>query len=491
MKTVVSLGIILLCLTLALLLSDKAVIKQKEEPQWGVPPTYIGKLVSLSELNIRDAKLEEIISGLDTPRAFEFLNPGEILITEIGAQLKHYDLKTKQLTTIAGLPTIATGHPQTGLIDVEIHPQFADNRRVYLSYTVADEETGKYFMTVVSSAVLKDGGLEGLREILRAEPFGWAPANFGGAMEFDDRGYLYVTIGDRAEFYYSQLGMRLEGKLLRLNDDGSIPADNPFIDDSEVDDRIYAIGLRNAQGLHFDPLEARLYSSEHGPLGGDEVNLIKAGANYGWSSITYGKNYTTESIGIGTHAPGFEQPLFYYLPSEAISPIVMYRGDMFAEWEGDLLVGALKGKHISKLDLDHGVIRSEYPLLNEIKSRIRDLKVAADGSIYVLTQNGKLYRLYRQPQAKSSLTQLTVATGEEVYQISCAGCHDIGAHEAPRLGQLEDWRHILEQSDEKILQNTIDGVGKMPARGLCGICSDAHLQTAIDYMKQQVEMNLE
>ena len=491
MKTVVSLGFILLCLMLALLLPVKAVSKEKEEPQWGVPPAYVGKLLSLVELNIRDAKLEEIISGLDTPRAFEFLNPGEILITEIGAQLKHYDLNTKQLTTIDGLPEIATKHPQTGLIDVEIHPRFADNGRIYLSYTVADEETGKYYMTVVSSAVLKDHHLTGLREILRAEPFGWSPSNFGGAMEFDKDGYLYVTIGDRSEFTHSQLGKRLEGKLLRLNDDGSTPADNPFVNDSEVDDRIYAIGLRNAQGLHFDPIEARLYASEHGPLGGDEVNLIKAGANYGWPTITYGKNYTTESIGIGTHAPGFEQPLFYYLPSEAISPIVMYRGEMFAEWQGDLLVGALKGKHISKLDLDQGVIRSEYPLLNEIKSRIRDLKVAADGSIFVLAQNGKLYRLYRQASDTSGTAQQAPATGEQVYQMSCAGCHDIGAHEAPRLGQLEDWRHILEQTDAQILQKTIDGVGKMPARGLCGICSDAHLQSAIDYMQQQLDTNVE
>lgn len=478
--------LLLTTLILPAVCSAEQVISKAETMglQLGVSPVYEGRLVSLAKLNIRDAKLEEVISGLQEPRAFEFLNDHELLITEIGGSLKHFDFQSRQLSTVSGLPKIATGHNQTGLFDIEIHPNFASNRRIYFSYSINDEQTGKYFTTAVSTAVLKDGQLYQLRQILVAKPFGWSPSNFGGVLEFDSDGYLYVSIGDRSEHEYSQLGKRLEGKLLRLNDDGSVPADNPFVDDEAIDDRIYAFGIRNAQGLHFDTQTGLLFEAEHGPLGGDEVNVMKAGANYGWPTITYGKNYTTASIGVGTHAQGFEQPLFYYLPSEAISPLVMYRGDMFPEWEGDLLVGALKGKHISKLDYDKGIIRSEYPILNEINARIRDIKVASDGSIYVLAQTGFLYRLYREPTRESE--ELSVE-GERVYRMVCAGCHDFGAYDAPRLGVGNDWKTIIEQPAELTLQRTIDGYNNMPERGLCGICSDEHLETAIKYMLEQAD----
>ena len=490
MKAIVSQFSAIIAILLTVQTSNVSASEDKNQ-RWGVPPSHTGKLLSLVQLNIRDAELEEIINGLNAPRAFEFINDHELLITEIGGQLKHYDLRTKILSTIPGLPKIATGHPQTGLIDVVIHPDFANTQRIYISYSVSDEETGKYFLTAVSSAKLTELKLTDVQEIFRAEPFGWSPSNFGGAMVFDDKGFLYITTGDRSEFTYSQSGDRLEGKVLRLKDDGSTPTDNPFVGDKRFDERIYALGVRNAQGLYFDANSGVLFEAEHGPLGGDEINIIKAGANYGWPTITYGQNYTTESIGIGTHAPGLEQPLFYYLPSVAISPLVMYRGDMFPEWEGDLLAGALKGKHVSKLDLDEGVIRSEYPILNEIDARIRDIKVATDGSIYVLAQTGYLYRLFRTASTQAHESTVPPASGEQVYQLSCAGCHDIGAHEAPRLGHIDDWQHRFKQDDELILKNTINGIGKMPKRGLCGICSDEHLKSAIHYMKQQLEPDIQ
>ena len=454
------------------------------QPQLGVAPQYQGKLSSLSAVNVRDAQLEEIVSGLNKPRAFEFLDEKEIILTEIGGTLKRLDLTTGATTEIGGLPDIAASHDQTGLLDVALHPEYTDNGRIYFSYSMADEATGKYFLTAVSTAILNGNQLEDVHQILAAAPFGWSPSNFGGALEFDADGYLFVSVGDRSEHQYSQHGDRLEGKLLRLNDDGSVPGDNPFVGDDSVDDRIYAIGVRNAQGLYFDQQTGQLFESEHGPLGGDEVNVITAGANYGWPDITYGKNYTTANIGVGTHSEGMQQPLFYYLPSEAISPLTMYRGSMFPEWEGDLLVGTLKGKHISKLDLDGGVIRSEYPILNELNARIRDIKVASDGSVYILVQTGVLYRLYREPAGEFVAPP---AEGQQVYEMVCAGCHDAGAGEAPQLGSVSDWQDIRQQPFQVTLQHTINGYNDMPERGLCGICADEHLEAAVKYMLDQAQ----
>jgi len=448
----------------------------------GVPPPYRGEFPSLAALNVRDAVVDEVVSGLERPRAFEFLDADTILVTELHGQLVRIELGTGTRAPISGLPEFATAHEQTGLLDVALHPGFVDNHRIYLSYVEADAATGRYYTTVVATAVLAGARLDGLKTILRVEPFGWSPANFGGALAFDDAGFLYVTIGDRSEDAIAQRGDRLEGKLLRLRDDGAVPADNPFIDDPAVDDRIFALGLRNAQGLHYDATSGHLYAAEHGPLGGDEVNRIEAGANYGWPVITYGRNYSTAPIGEGTHKAGLRQPLFYYLPSEAISPLTLYRGAMFPEWEGDLLVGALKGQHVSKLDLDGEVVRSEYPMLGELRGRVRDVKVHPDGSIYVLLQSGSLYRVHRVASAEA-----VPEPGDPrlIYELVCSGCHDTGANGAPLPGDTERWREIARQPRAQIQRRVIDGFGAMPARGLCNICTDAHLRATTDYMVEQ------
>ena len=239
-----------------------------EEQKLGDRPPYKGDLPSLASLNIRDAHLEEVLTGLTKPWAMEFLSDDELIITEIGGKLYRYGLKAKKLTEISGLPKIATDQLQTGLLDVEIHPEFGSNRRIYFSYVVSDEKTGKYYLTAVAAATLEDNQLSGLREILRAGPYGWSPSNFGGALEFDTDGYLYVSIGDRSEHELAQQGDRLEGKILRLHDDGRVPSDNPFVGDDAVDDRIYALGVRNPQGLHFDDKTGYLFESDHGPMGG-------------------------------------------------------------------------------------------------------------------------------------------------------------------------------------------------------------------------------
>jgi glucose/arabinose dehydrogenase/cytochrome c5 len=456
-------------------------------PASAEPTPDSGVLHTLTALNIRDAHLQTLLDGLQRPRAFEFLDPRRLLITQMDGQLLLFDLDNRQRTVIANVPVVASEHEQTGLIDVAIHPDFAKNSLIYLSYVVRDPNAPNYYRTDVARARLVGAGLEDVSVILRAEPFGWAPSNFGGALEFDAEGKLYVSIGDRGEHELAQRGDRLEAKVLRLNDDGSVPADNPFVDDPQVDDRIYAIGLRNAQGLYFDHDTGLLFETEHGPLGGDEVNIVAAGANYGWPVITYGNNYNTLSMGEGTHKEGMQQPIFYYLPSEAISPVVRYRGAMFKEWDGDLLVGALKGEHVSKLDMDGTVVRSEYPILRELGGRVRDIKVASDGSIYFLVQTGRLYRLYRDPPGTVDAPPVDPA---EIYAMVCSGCHDNGSYGAPNPAIAADWEKVLAQPREQIYTNMFNGKGDMPARGLCYICSDKHLRQTVDLLLQRAEAAL-
>lgn len=447
------------------------------------PIPYQGDLPSLAAVNLRDARLERVLDGLTYPWGLAFIDEDQMLITEIGGRMLRYELAARKLTPIGKVPKVVTEHEQTGLLDVVVHPGFADNRWVYFSYVAADTESGRYYLTAVDRARLVDDELVDRERLLTAEPYLWSPSNFGGALAFGPNNSLFISIGDRSEADFAQDGSRLEGKILRLNDDGSVPADNPFVGDDDIDDRIYALGVRNPQGLFHDPVSGRLFEAEHGPMGGDEINLIKAGRNYGWPEVTYGLNYTGEKIGHGTHRAGFEQPLFYYLPSEAISPLVVYRGRMFPEWEGDLLVGALKGRHVSHLDLDGTVVRSEYPLLREIDGRIRDIQVASDGSVFILSQSGSLYRLLRAAKPEDGARAQPAAFDAAVlYQFVCAGCHDSGAYRAPRPSVPEEWAPIQAKPRDLVHRHVIEGLGAMPKRGLCNLCSDEQLRLTTDFM---------
>jgi glucose/arabinose dehydrogenase/cytochrome c5 len=461
--------------------SERASASQtKERRRYAVPPDYTGSLPSMSAVNLRTAVLDRRVENLDQPWAFEFLTDDEILVSERKGRLWRIRLdRPEERIAVQGLPEIANDRQQTGLLDVALHPEFGTNSTVFFSYSAEDAETGAYYLTAVARGQLEGDRLTDVRTVIEAGPYGWSPSNFGGALEFLADGSLLVAVGDRSEEMLAQRGDRLQGKILRLTDTGAVPPDNPFIDVSEVDDRIWAIGLRNVQGLVRDPLTNRVYATSHGPLGGDEVNRVQAGRNYGWPTVTYGRYYSTARIGVGTHAEGFEQPLFYYLPSEAISPIAIYRGEMFPDWQGDLLVGALKGKHVSRLDLDGDVVRSEYPILNEIDDRVRDIKVGPEGAVWILTQNTGLWRLRLEPEPP---VPERPADGQGVYRMACAGCHDAGAGGAARLDQGCRWQELAKKGRDRLLEHTIEGFGNMPARGLCELCEDRHLAAAIDYM---------
>lgn len=453
--------------------------------QLGAYKEYKGDLKSLSAVNIRNAKIEVITNNLTRPWAFEFIDDTKIIITEIKGNIKILDLNSNSITSISGVPKIPSNDLQIGLYDIELHPDFYNNHVIYFSHAISDPKSNKYYSLAVSKATLINNEIDKHQVIFDANPFTWSPSNFGGALEFDNKGRLYVAIGDRSESETSQNLNILQGKILRLNDQGQAAKDNPYINTPNVDNRLYSIGVRNPQGLHFDSVTEQLFEAEHGPMGGDEVNIIKAGANYGWPINTYGMSYLAEPIGEDTHSKETEQPLFYYLPSEAISPLTIYRGKMFSEWDGDILVGALKGKHISKLDLDGNKIRSEFPILEEINGRIRDIKVANDGSIYILSQNGSLYRLSRDLNEPEPIAG--DPTGKDIYKLVCAGCHDSGAYQAPILGNTEHWEKVLTQTIEQIYQNTFQGLNDMPARGYCNICTDQKLKITVDYMLNELK----
>ncbi len=466
--------------------------KRKSNRKAGQPKPYKGDLPTLALLNIRNAVLDKVYAGLKYPWAMEFISGNELLITEFGGRLLRLDLTSGELREVEGLPeNIATGRGQIGLMDIALHPEFAGNGIIYFSHAVESPDKAGRFATAVSMAVLGEQALTEVRQIFVATPFGDSPSNFGGALAFDDKGLLYIGTGDRSSDMQAQRPNALTGKIIRLTDRGRVPADNPFVDDPNTDDRIYALGVRNPQGLVFDRESGQLLETEHGPMGGDEVNRITAGANYGWPVISYGANYNTQKKGLGTALEGLQQPLYYYLPSIAVSPLAVYHGTMFPEWEGHLLVGALKGAQVSKLDLHDGAVIADHRLLDEVKGRIRDIKVAGDGSIYLLVQNGgRVYRLHRDFQS-ADLEQTAERRGGTVYKTICATCHSSGAPGVPQLDDVAAWTQRSSKGLDRLYDNTRYGIGDMPAAGLCGNCSERELRAAVDYMLRQAGVRAE
>ncbi|MEE4143572.1 MAG: PQQ-dependent sugar dehydrogenase [Halieaceae bacterium] len=452
----------------------------------GQPEPYCGDLPSLAAVNVREAKLEQVADGFDFPWAFEFIGDGQLLLTEFSGHLKRVDIDTGRVVDITGLPEIATGPAQAGLLDVVLHPQFADNGLIYFSHAIGDGDTG--YALAVTRAELRDDQLTQLERIFVALPYGSSGSNFGGALLFDEAGYLFIATGDRSIRSNSQHPGLLTGKVIRLNADGTVPADNPFVgSDPAVDPAIYALGVRNPQGLVLDSASGDIYETEHGPMGGDEVNVIAAGKNYGWPIITYGANYTYKSIGEGTRKEGLEQPLYYYLPSIAVSPIEIYRGDMFPEWDGDLLVGALKGAAISKLDLVDGRVRSEYKILDELNARIRDIKVAADSSIWILLETGSIYRLSRESSPLEAAREVGERDGEYIYLTVCSTCHSQNVPGAPQISRPSDWTDRLAKDRRELYRNSIKGFNAMPEKGLCEDCTNKEVTRAVNFIISQVK----
>ena len=335
-------------------------------------------------------QVDKVADGLSNPWGMAFLPDGDMLVTERAGKLRLISSGELDPLPISGVPDV-TITVLGGLLDVELHPDFASNRTLYLSYSKGHED-GERSTTAIARAYLNANTLVGLQDIFVANSWSSSPTNFGGRMAFDDEGYLYMTIGERQEEYRAQDLMDHGGKVIRLNADGSVPNDNPFIGRENVLPEIYALGIRSPQGLAFHPDTGELWENEHGPLGGDEVNIIKAGANYGWPLATFGIDYDGAVISEDTELENMESPFMFWVPSIAISGISFYTGDAFPWWQGNAFVGAMvMGRtpmtgHIQRIVFsEDGQPLNREPILLPLQQRIRLVEEGPDGFLYVLT----------------------------------------------------------------------------------------------------------
>ena len=335
-------------------------------------------------------KVDVLSNKLDTPWGMVFLPDNSILITEKDGQLRLFD-NGKLSEPISGVPSVAA-RGQGGLLDVTIDPDFSENNLVYLSYS----EPGKGGAGLaVARGVLQNNQLQNVTVIYRQNKKSRGSRHFGSRLVFADDGTLFVTHGDRGDRPRAQDSFDHAGSVIRINADGSIPADNPFADGKTALAEIWSIGHRNIQGAALHPQTRKLWTIEHGARGGDEVNQPEAGKNYGWPVISYGVHYLGTKIGEGTAKPGLEQPKYYWDPSIAPSGLTFYQGDLFKRWQGDLLVGSLKFGQLSHLRINNGKVEEIERIFDRDYGRVRDVTIGPDGAIYLLTvdSSGMLLKL--------------------------------------------------------------------------------------------------
>ena len=340
-----------------------------------------------------------VASGLQNPWSLAFLPDGRMLVTERPGRMRIVSPDGKLGEPLQGLPKVeAVG--QGGLLDVAIDPKFADNGLVYWSFSEADPQGGRGNSTAVARGRLDGNRLADVRVIFRQAPKYASNAHFGSRLVFARDGRLFVTLGDRfSRRDDAQLLGNHHGKIVRIEADGKVPADNPFIDRPGALPEIWSYGHRNVQGAAIHPATGELWADEHGPQGGDELNVVEAGRNYGWPVITYGAEYVTGAkIGEGTAKAGMEQPLTYWVPSIATSGLAFLTSDArYPGWKGNAFIGALKAQLLVRLELDGRKVVREHRLLQDLGERIRAVREGPDGWLYVLTDssNGRILRLER------------------------------------------------------------------------------------------------
>ena len=331
-------------------------------------------------------RVVSLVQGLQQPWSLAFLPDGRMLVTEKAGRLRVVSAQGRlEPQPVEGLPQV-TVHGQGGLHDVAVHPQFQKNQLVYLAYAARGEDG---VGTELARGRLAGNRLEDVQVLFRQAPKGRSGNHFGGRIVFDRAGYLYLTLGDRGERDRAQKPDDHAGSVIRLHDDGRVPQDNPFAGKAPWKPEKFTLGNRNMQGAALHPQSGALWTHEHGPQGGDEINVIRAGANYGWPVITYGVNYGIGTkIGEGTAKQGMQQPIHYWVPSIAPSGMAFYTGDRFPRWKGNLFVGALRDQMLVRLVLEGEKVVREERLLKNALGRIRDVRAGPDGLIYLLTDSG-------------------------------------------------------------------------------------------------------
>jgi glucose/arabinose dehydrogenase len=338
-------------------------------------------------------RLVEVAGGLANPWALAFLPGGDMLVTERPGRLRLIRDGRLEREPLAGTPKVAA-RGQGGLLDVVLHPDFARNRLLYLSYA-GDGEGGAG--TEVMRARLGDGRLDEGKVIFRVEPKTGGGNHYGSRMVFAPDGTLFISTGDR--FTFRDKAQTLDnhlGKIIRVKDDGAVPDDNPFKGRAGAKPEIFSYGHRNTQGLALRPGTSQIWQHEHGARGGDELNLLKPGVNYGWPKITFGVDYSGAIISDKTEAPGMEQPVVQWTPSIAPSGMAFYEGDKIPAWKGDLFVGALALTHLRRIRLNGDRVAEQEVLLDDLGERIRDVRSGPDGFLYLVTdhpRNGRVLRL--------------------------------------------------------------------------------------------------
>lgn len=336
-------------------------------------------------------RVHEVVTGLEHPWGLAFVPGGDVLITERPGRIRLVRDGSLRPQPVEGAPSAQAGG-QGGMLDIVAHPDFESNRLVYISYSKA-ADGGR--TTAVARARWENDRLEGLEDVFVADAVSGTGQHFGSRMVFDPDGYLYVTVGDRGQMERSQDPSDHVGTTIRLHDDGRVPAGNPFADRDDIRPEIYSYGHRNAQGMAIHPETGEVWQNEHGPRGGDEINRIEAGGNYGWPRARYADHYDGRSIPDYETGDGFVAPLLDWTPALAPSGMAFYTGDRFPEWRGHVFNGGLVSRQIRRVVFAGMEAVHQEELLTDYGERIRDVRDGPDGYIYFLTdsQNGVLARL--------------------------------------------------------------------------------------------------
>ena len=338
--------------------------------------------------------VENFIGGFEIPWGMCFLPNQDLLVSDRNGTLWLVKKEGESKKKISGVPKVKN-KGQGGLLDVQIHPNFINNNYVYVCFSDFLPENKNKSFTSIIRAELKNNKLIKVQTVYKADKRFYSKSNvhYGSRLAFDDKNYLFFSIGDRGNRDQAQLLTTPNGKIHRLNDDGSIPKDNPFVNHPSAQKSIWTYGNRNPQGLTIDKKKSSVFSAEHGPKGGDELNIIEKGKNYGWPEITYGINYIGTRITKYTHKEGMEQPITHWTPSIAVCGIDFYDNNVFTNWQNNLLVTSLKFENLYRLEIkDRKVIEQE--LIYSTGSRVRDVETGPDGFIYVAIEDpGRIIRL--------------------------------------------------------------------------------------------------
>ena len=338
--------------------------------------------------NYKDLKLELITDELEIPWGMDFLDNGDIIVTEKNGLIFRIDKNDKLIKIEGGPKSTETG--QGGLLDVQLHPNFIENRWIYFSY---NKKKNNKFTTAVSRFEFHNDNLKNEKLIFEALPYSNKRLHFGSRLEFDKEGYLYITVGDRGSRDINPQDLsRHAGKVHRIYDNGDIPKDNPFYDKKNAIKSIFSYGHRNPQGMILNPFTNEIWTHEHGPRGGDEINIINKGLNYGWPVITYGINYSGTIITNEKKKEGMEQPLHYWVPSIAPSGMVFVEGSLYPSLNGNLLIGSLKFEYLHLCIMKGSEVISEHRLFEDM--RVRNVKQRSDGYIFFSVEEpGRIYKI--------------------------------------------------------------------------------------------------